>query len=140
MSSMADISPYQIAVPEDRITDLQHRLALAAFPPDELDGAGWDYGAPLADVKRLAAYWRDRFDWRAVEARLNQLPHFMTQIQCDGFESLKIHFLHRRSEVQEAVPLLFVHGCECFLTCSEFHFFEAWRSRFLFWRRAWQSD
>ena len=118
---MADsVSPYQIAVPEDRIADLKHRLALAAFPADELDGAGWDYGAPLADVKRLAAYWRDRFDWRAVEAKLNDLPHFVTQIQCDGFESLKIHFLHRRSEVQEAVPLLFVHGCESYLPVPTF--------------------
>jgi hypothetical protein len=109
---MADISPYRIAVPEEQIVDLQQRLALAKFPKDELDGSGWDYGSPLSDVKELTTYWRDRFDWRKSEAKLNQLPHFTTSIQCDRFESLKIHFLHKKSDVQSAIPLLFVHGCE----------------------------
>ena len=109
----ATITPYQIAVPEDAITDLKQRLARARLPHDELDGAGWDYGSPLSDIETLTAYWRDRFDWREAEARLNRtLPQFTTQIQCDGFESLRIHFLHKRSEVEAAVPLLFVHGCE----------------------------
>jgi hypothetical protein len=112
ISSMADVTPFQIAVPEQQIVDLKRRLALAKFPHDELDGSGWDYGSPLADVKRLAAYWRDLFDWRKTEARLNQLPHFTTNIQCDGFESLKIHLLHKQSNVEAAIPLLFVHGCE----------------------------
>jgi hypothetical protein len=107
-----NISFYRIAVPEEQILDLKQRLALTKFPKDELDGSGWDYGSPLADVKRLIAYWRDQFDWRKAEARLNQLPHFSTDIQCDGFESLKIHFLHKKSDVESAIPLLFVHGCE----------------------------
>ena len=109
---MADIRPYQIAVPDEQIVDLKQRLALAKFPHDELDGAGWDYGSPLSDVKTLTAYWRDGFDWRSAEARLNQFPHFTTTIQCDGFENLKIHFLHRKSDVENAIPLLFVYGCK----------------------------
>jgi hypothetical protein len=109
---MADISPYQIAIPDEQLADLKQRLALAKFPQDELEGSGWDYGSPLADVERLTAYWRDQFDWRSVEAKLNQLPHFTTSIQCDGFESLQIHFLHKKSDVEAAIPLLFVHGCE----------------------------
>ena len=83
--SMADITPYQIAVPEEQIIDLKQRLALAKFPKDELDGAGWDYGSPLSDIRRLSAYWRDRFDWRKAETELNRLPHFTTSVQCDGF-------------------------------------------------------
>lgn len=109
---MADISPYHIAVPEEQIDDLKQRLACAKFPPDQLEDAGWDYGSPLAHVKRLTAYWRDEFDWRKAEARLNRLPHFTTSIQCNGFESLQIHFLHQKSDVEGAIPLLFVHGCE----------------------------
>jgi hypothetical protein len=111
---MADITPYQIAVPDEQIVDLQQRLALSKFPHDELDGADWDYGSPLSDVKSLTAYWRDRFDWRKAEARLNQFPHFTTSIQCGGFERLKIHFLHKKSDVENAIPLLFVHGCKYF--------------------------
>ncbi|KAK9779129.1 putative Microsomal epoxide hydrolase [Seiridium cardinale] len=107
---MADIKPYTISVPSSRIDDLKQRLALARFP-DELDGAGWDMGAPLEDVKRLTKYWKDSYDWRAAEKKLNEFPHFITNIQCDGgFEPLAIHFLHQPSKVKNAIPLLFIHG------------------------------
>lgn len=106
---MADISPYTISVPASRLDDLKKRLALANFP-DELDGAGWEMGAPLKDVKRLTSYWRDTFDWKASEEKLNAYPHFVTDIQCDGFEPLAIHFIHQKSTVKNAIPLLFIHG------------------------------
>lgn len=61
-------------------------------------------------MKRLTDYWRDTHDWRAAEASLNRHPHFTTTIQCDGFEPLQIHFLHQRSRVDQAIPLLFIHG------------------------------
>ena len=109
---MAGVTPYQIAVPDSRVEDLKKRLDLAKLPEDELDGAGWDYGTPLSEVKRLVSYWRDQYDWRKAEEDLNRLPHFTTDIQCDGFESLKIHFLHSKSDVEGAIPLLFVHGCQ----------------------------
>ena len=109
---MADISPFQIAVPEEQIVDLNRRLALAKFPQDELTPQVGITARLLADVERLTAYWRDRFDSRKAEARLNQLPQFTTSIQCDGFESLKIHFPDKQSDVEAAIPLLFVHGCE----------------------------
>jgi hypothetical protein len=71
---MADTSkPYTIDVPDAALHDLKTRLGLARFP-DELDGAGWDLGAPLADIKRLTAYWCDEYDWRKSEKRLNTLP------------------------------------------------------------------
>ena len=68
------VSPYTINVPDAALHDLKTRLSLARFP-DELDGAGWDLGAPLADIKRLTAYWRDEYDWRDSEKKLNGLPH-----------------------------------------------------------------
>ena len=60
---MADITPFQISVSDAAIEDLKTRLNLAKFP-DELDQAGWDLGSPLGDVKRLVAYWKDKYDWR----------------------------------------------------------------------------
>ncbi|KEF62850.1 microsomal epoxide hydrolase [Exophiala aquamarina CBS 119918] len=105
----SSIEPYHISIPESRIADLNNKLHQAHFP-DELEAAEWDLGAPLADVKRLTEYWRDEFSWQKAEKKLNQLPHFVTSIQCEGYENLKIHFLHKKSNIKGAVPLLFVHG------------------------------
>src|SRR5271163_2754429 len=107
---MAQISPYKIAVPQAKLDRLKQKLALADFP-DELEDAGWDYGVPLADIKRLTAYWHNGYDWRKAEAELNEtLPQFTVDIQVEGFETLKIHFVHQKSEVKGAIPLLFAHG------------------------------
>ncbi|KAI1321271.1 microsomal epoxide hydrolase [Xylariaceae sp. FL0255] len=107
---MADIKPYKISVPDSELEDLKARLKLTRFP-DELESAEWDMGSPLSDVKRLTKYWQEKYDWRAAEAELNQsLPHFVTPIQCDGFRPLQIHFIHIKSGVPGAVPLVFIHG------------------------------
>ncbi|KAI5864511.1 alpha/beta-hydrolase [Durotheca rogersii] len=106
---MTDIQPYTIAVDDQRLEDLKLRLSLARFP-DELDEAGWDMGSPLADIRRLTSYWRESYDWRKAEKELNKAPHFVTDVQCEGFESLAIHFIYVRSKVQGAIPLLFIHG------------------------------
>lgn len=104
------IKPYKISVPDEKLQHLAQKLELATFP-DELDDSGWDYGAPLADVKRLTQYWKDQYDWRKHEARMNELPNFITSIQVEGFEPLDVHFVHQRSEVESAIPLFFSHGC-----------------------------
>ncbi|EXJ82542.1 hypothetical protein A1O3_06355 [Capronia epimyces CBS 606.96] len=108
---MADtsIEPFTISIPDAALTDLKTRLSLARFP-DEIDSAGWDYGAPLADVKRLTEHWLERHDWRAAEKQLNQMPQFTTTIPVAGHDELKIHFVHQRSTNPRAIPLLFVHG------------------------------
>ena len=107
---MASPTPFTLAVPNDRLERLRAKLELTDFP-DELDDAGWDYGAPLADVKRLTAYWKDEFDWKKQEADINKLPQFQTPVKVDGYEQLNIHFIHQKSENSKAIPLLFVHGC-----------------------------
>lgn len=106
---MASVEPYHISVPDSRLELLHQKLA-AADLPDELEAAGWDYGVPLADVKRLATYWKDTYDWRKQEAKLNELPNFRTSINVEGFETLNIHFVHQKSTVDGAIPLLFCHG------------------------------
>ncbi|MFE4591680.1 epoxide hydrolase family protein [Streptomyces laurentii] len=98
------IEPFRVAVPQAALDDLAGRLARTRWP-DEIDGAGWDYGFPLARLKELAERWRTGYDWRAHEARLNELPHFTTEI--DG---QRLHFVHVRSARPNALPLILTHG------------------------------
>lgn len=84
-------SPYNISVPDQALDDLRERLSIAKFP-DELEAPNqWVYGAPLADVKRLAQYWKSGFDWRKVEANLNELPNFRRAISVDGYGNINVH-------------------------------------------------
>ena len=98
------ITPFRINVPDADLLDLKQRLARSRLP-DELNGANWDYGTNGTYLRELVAYWRDRFDWRAQERRLNRFEQFTTTI--DG---LQIHFIHRRSREPNALPLLITHG------------------------------
>ncbi|KAJ7196521.1 Alpha/Beta hydrolase protein [Mycena pura] len=103
-------SPFKISVPDALLERLHKKLELADLP-DELDGAGWEYGVPLADVKRLVARWCNGYDWRAHEAQINAaLPQFTRPISVDGHGTLEIHYVHQPSAVAGAIPLLFVHG------------------------------
>lgn len=108
---MASLEPYQIAIPDERLHNLRAKLDTVEFP-DELEAAEWDYGVPLADMKRLVLAWKDRFDWRKQEEELNKLPNFQTKVEVEGFEPLNIHFVYQKSENPNAIPLLFVHGCK----------------------------
>lgn len=98
------ISPFRIAVPDSVLTDLRERLARTRFP-DEVPGSGWGYGSELAYVRELVAYWRDEYDWRAAEARLNAWPQFRAEV--DG---LGIHFIHVRGTGPKPLPLVITHG------------------------------
>lgn len=104
--------PFTVAVPDSDLALLHRKLDLIRFP-DEVDGAGWDYGVPLADIKRLVARWKDGFNWRAAEAGINKIPQFTQDIKIDGFAALSIHYVHQRSAAKNAIPLLFLHGCTC---------------------------
>ncbi len=98
------ITGFRIDIPDRCLADLAARLDRTRWPGD-LPGDDWSYGVALRRVRELAAYWRDRFDWRATEARLNQFPQFTTVI--DG---QRIHFLHVRSPGRDAFPLVLTHG------------------------------
>jgi epoxide hydrolase len=99
-----DIRPFRIDIAQEELNDLRDRLARTRWP-DEVTGAGADYGVPLGYVRELADRWLDGYDWRAWEARLNRFPQFTTTI--DG---QNIHFLHVRSPEPEALPLVVTHG------------------------------
>ena len=111
-------TPFKLAVPDADIELLYNKLQLARFP-DELDDAGWDYGVPLDEVKRLTEYWKTKFDWRKAEAKMNELPMFTRDIEVDGFGTLNVHYVHQVSAVQGAIPLLFVHGCKSQLNAGD---------------------
>lgn len=96
--------PFRVAVPDEALADLRARLEHTRWP-NEIAGAGWGYGTDLAYLRDLAGYWRDGFDWRSREAALNAFDQFTTSI--DG---QRIHFVHQRSTVPDALPLLLVHG------------------------------
>ena len=98
------VVPFRINVSDAVLSDLKDRLGRTRFP-SEIEGSGWDYGTNLAYLKELVTYWRTKFDWRAQEKKLNQLPQFKTTI--DGID---LHFVHKRSSKADATPLLFVHG------------------------------
>lgn len=107
-----DITPFSIAIPDSALELLKNKLSNATFPSESEFSDDRNYGTSLSDVKRLAEYWKDGFDWRAREAKLNQIPQFTTKIFVDGFEELNIHFIHQKSSRPGSIPLLFVHGCK----------------------------
>ncbi|MCP2292379.1 epoxide hydrolase family protein [Nocardia amikacinitolerans] len=104
MTTEQDIRPFRIEIPQEQIDRLHARLADTLWP-DELPGVGWDKGMPVSYLKPLAEYWRTGYDWRAAEAKLNELPQFVTEI--DGEQ---VHFLHVRSPEPDALPLVLSHG------------------------------
>ena len=100
----APITPFEIAVPDAAIADLQRRLRNTRLP-DQIDNSSWEYGTDIAYLTELIEYWQDDFDWREQETQLNQFDQFKTEI--DG---LAMHFIHQRSENPDAIPLMIVHG------------------------------
>ena len=103
-AAATDIRPFQIDVPEEQLADLSRRIAATRWPSAELV-SDRSQGVQLATLQALAGFWTTDYDWRKAEARLNALPQFTTEI--DGVE---IHFIHVRSEHEDAMPLIMTHG------------------------------
>lgn len=95
---------FTIQIDDDVLSDLQKRLQRTRWP-DEIPGAGWDYGTNLDYLKQLVAYWRDAYDWRTQEQLLNSFPQFQATI--DGFG---LHFIHVKGKGPRPMPLLISHG------------------------------
>jgi hypothetical protein len=107
---MSSIQAYTISVPDAKIERLKAKLSLFDLPDEVPDAEPWTRGPPLAEIKRLANYWANGYDWRRAEAKLNELPNFITKVQVEGFGTYDIHFVHQKSKVKNAIPLLFAHG------------------------------
>jgi epoxide hydrolase len=104
MPSDTQIRPFRVEVSESDLADLRDRLARVRWAP-EPRGGDEGYGVSRAAVQELVERWRDRYDWRVWEARINEYPQFTTTV--DG---ANIHFLHVRSPEAGALPLILSHG------------------------------
>jgi hypothetical protein len=98
------VRPFRVEFPEEQLSDLRRRIAATRWPDTETV-ADDSQGVRLATIQKLARYWLTHHDWRKVEARLNALPQFVTEI--DG---LDIHFIHVRSKHDKALPMIVTHG------------------------------
>jgi pimeloyl-ACP methyl ester carboxylesterase len=99
-----DIRPFQVEIPEGKLTELRRRIEATRWPSKELV-ADRSQGVQLATLQELARYWTTEYDWRRCETRLNTLPQFTTEI--DGVD---IHFIHVKSPHENALPLIMTHG------------------------------
>jgi pimeloyl-ACP methyl ester carboxylesterase len=98
------IRPFRASIPEEDLADLRRRIAATRWPEKETVNDS-SQGVQLATTQKLADYWLNEYDWRRCEARLNSYPQFITEI--DG---LDIHFIHVRSQHEDALPLIVTHG------------------------------
>jgi Epoxide hydrolase N terminus len=98
------IRPFKFHASDEALADLRRRVAATKWPSRELVTDG-SQGVQFATMRELARYWQTDYDWRKVEARLDALPQFVTNI--DG---LDIHFIHVRSKHPNALPLIVTHG------------------------------
>lgn len=95
---------FTINIPQQALDDLQARLKSARLP-DQVTGAGWEYGTDRDYLKELLAYWRDEYDWRRQEQLLNKLHHFKTAVNGHS-----LHFIHEKSSDADAIPVVLLHG------------------------------
>ena len=100
----SDVHPFQVEIPDEALDDLRRRIAASRWPSKQLVGDR-SQGVQLATLQELARYWTTDYDWRKAEAKLNALPQFKTEI--DGVD---IHFIHVRSQHENALPLIMTHG------------------------------
>jgi pimeloyl-ACP methyl ester carboxylesterase len=107
------VTPFEVTIPDADLDDLRQRLAATRWPDAETCD-GWDQGIPLDYTQELARYWHEEYDWRRFEQKLNGWPQFTTAI--DGID---IHFIHRRSPHEDALPLIISHGWPG--SVAEFH-------------------
>jgi hypothetical protein len=105
VESANEIRPFQVDIPDEALDDLRRRIAATRWPSKELVNDR-SQGVQSATIQELARYWATDYDLRRVEARLNALPQFTTEI--DGVE---IHFIHVKSRHEYALPLILTRGC-----------------------------
>src|SRR5262245_62195333 len=98
------IRPFRVDIPEEQLVDLRRRIAATRWP-DQETVSDRSQGNQLRNLQDIVRHWGTDYDWRKVEARLNALPMFMTEI--DGVD---IHFIHVRSRHENALPLIVTHG------------------------------
>lgn len=108
---MVPPKPFQLHVSDADLELLKRKLDDARLAKP-MEGYVVEQGVEASELRRLIEHWRKSYlpHWRTHEAKLNELPMFTTTVTTDNFGDLNIHFVHQRSSVKNAIPLLFVHG------------------------------
>lgn len=112
MSIVSTPQPFTIDISPTLLDWVRQRLDTCRLVPDVLHPPGeeWIDGTPTSEMNRLVDYWKDLFDWRSVERKLNEtFKMFIVDLEEAG-EVIHLHFVHHRSKRPDAIPLLFVHG------------------------------
>jgi pimeloyl-ACP methyl ester carboxylesterase len=104
VETATEIRPFHVDIPQEELDELSRRIAATRWPEKETV-PDQSQGVPRAMIQELARYWATDYDWRKCEASLNALPQFITEI--DG---LDIHFIHVRSQHEDALPIIVSHG------------------------------
>ena len=104
VQTATDIRPFHVGVPDEELAELRRRIEASRWPSRELV-ADRSQGVQLKTLRELARYWTTEYDWRRAEAKLNALPQFTTEIH-----GVDIHFIHVRSQHEDALPLIMTHG------------------------------
>jgi pimeloyl-ACP methyl ester carboxylesterase len=104
VETATDVRPFHAEIPAEQLVDLRERIAATRWPRKELVDDR-SQGVQLVTLKELARYWASDYDFGRIEARLNALPQFTTEI--DGVD---VHFIHVRSPHEDALPLIITHG------------------------------
>src|SRR4051812_5648964 len=99
-----ELKKFNVNIPTEALADLSQRLAQTRWP-DEIEGAGWDYGIPLEYMKEIVDYWIHKFDWRSAEERINTFNHYKAEV-----EGMEIHFVYEKGKGPNPRPLLLLHG------------------------------
>ena len=112
MASTTELKPFKISVSDDLLSFINNRVATARIPPglDLPEKDAWSYGVPAKTMEQLKEYWETKYDWRAVEKRINSHLKMFTMPIEQGGEIFDMHFVWHQSEREGAVPLLFQHG------------------------------
>jgi pimeloyl-ACP methyl ester carboxylesterase len=104
VDTATEVRPFHLDVPQEKLDELRRRIAATRLPSRELV-TDRSQGVQLVTIEELARYWTSDYDWRKLEAKLNALPQFITEI--DGVD---VHFIHVRSPHEDALPLIMTHG------------------------------
>jgi len=104
LAAASEIRPFQVEIPEEQLAELRRRVDATRWPSKELV-SDRSQGVQLEALQALARYWTKEYDWHAFEAKLNALPQFTTEI-----DSVEIHFIHVKSQHEDALPLIMTHG------------------------------
>lgn len=98
------IQPFTLSIQQNKIDELHERIQKTNWPLN-IEDTSWERGVPLPYLKKLASYWATEYDWRKAEAEINRYPQFIATV-----DDQPIHFFHIRSEQNNAIPLLLLHG------------------------------